>query len=100
MIDQSTLLDESTTEGRQALPSGWGTKNLRAIAGEISKQIKPSNNPTAIYNYWSLDSIRKGQFTEPEPNFVAGSTIGSTTIEFGADHILYSKFDYHTETMS
>lgn len=73
------------------LPAHWGTRVLGDVAPEETEQITPSDNPDAIFNYWGLDAIRPGDFSEPAPNYVKGNEILSTCIKFSSDHILYSK---------
>ena len=73
------------------LPSDWGTQNLGDIAPEGTEQITPSDTPDAIFNYWGLDAIQPGGFSEPAPNYIKGNEILSTCIKFSSDHILYSK---------
>lgn len=73
------------------LPTGWGTRKLGDIAHEETEQIIPSDTPDAIFNYWGLDAIQPGEFSEPAPNYVKGNEILSTCITFSSNHILYSK---------
>lgn len=73
------------------LPPNWGTKKLGALAPEESAQVRPADSPTALFNYWGLEVISKGQFEEPQPNLVPGSQIASTCVRFGPQHVLYSK---------
>jgi type I restriction enzyme S subunit len=73
------------------LASNWGAVKLGIVAPEESNQIKPSDRPAEIFNYWGLDAIEKNQFVEPPPNLVLGSEVLSTCIQFGTEHVLYSK---------
>jgi type I restriction enzyme S subunit len=73
------------------LAPGWGTRKLGDIAPEDSRQIKPSDFPERDFNYWSLDAIGKGQFTEPPQNIVKGAEILSICNEFQPHHVLFSK---------
>jgi len=71
--------------------SYWGTVKLGMVAPEESSQIKPSDYPTTTFNYWSLGAIEKNQFVEPPPNLILGSEVLSTCVQFGTEHVLYSK---------
>lgn len=73
------------------LPSAWATMKLELLAPEDSNQIRPTDHPADIFNYWGLDVIDKGQFAEPQPNWVHGSEIASTCVRFNNCHLLYSK---------
>jgi type I restriction enzyme S subunit len=73
------------------LPGHWGTRTLGTVAPEESVQIRPAGHPTTLFNYWGLEAIDKGQFEEPQPNFVPGSQVVSICVRFGPKHVLYSK---------
>lgn len=73
------------------LANGWGTLKLGSIAPEENEQITPTDTPDITFNYWGLDAIQPGEFTEPAPNFVKGSEILSSCIQFSSNHILYAK---------
>lgn len=91
MTQEDTILAELKREAVWNTPTNWGVKKLGLLATEVSQQVKPSDNPSQTYNYWSLDAITKGQFEEPLPNYILGSAIESTCIKFDNTHILYSK---------
>lgn len=74
-----------------SLASNWGTAKLGMVAPEESSQIKPSDYPSITFNYWSLDAIEKNQFVEPPPNLISGCEVLSTCVQFGTEHVLYSK---------
>ena len=66
-------------------------KKLGEIAPEDSLQIRPSDFPNETFNYWGLDTIDKGVFEEPLPNYVQGTEISSTCVKFTDTHVLYCK---------
>ncbi|MCS6841143.1 MAG: restriction endonuclease subunit S [Roseiflexaceae bacterium] len=73
------------------LPPDWEAVKLELLAREDAVQIRPSDHPTTIFNYWGLDVIEKGQFSEPQPNWVSGAEIASVCVRFDSRHVLYSK---------
>lgn len=73
------------------IPPTWGLRKLGFLAPEESLQVVPKTQPERTFNYWGLDAISQGQFDEPLPNLVSGSSIASTCISFSNQHVLYAK---------
>jgi type I restriction enzyme S subunit len=86
-----SVLAEVFPDPFQQLPSGWKTYQLQEITSEDSQQIRPSDRPEGVFNYWGLGVIDKGQVLEPQSNLIHGNEVASTCVQFGKEHVLYSR---------
>ena len=77
---------------RWTLPEGWEWRKLSDLTSEDAIQIIPSERASEQFDFWGLDPIEAGQFTEPAPNWVSGSGDPlSTCVQFDTKHVLISK---------
>ena len=73
------------------LPEGWEWHELHEVATIDSRQVNPSGDPDATFNYIGMENIQPGtnQLIEFQPS--QGASIQSNKNRFDQRHVLYGK---------
>jgi type I restriction enzyme, S subunit len=86
-----SLLNELIPNPYTIQKEGFIYAPLEECCTEESRQLRPGDTPDVEFNYWGLDAINAGEFSEPARNIVMGKDIASTSTIFTPGQVLYCK---------
>jgi len=79
------------TDGPYPLPPGWRWVRLGEVALREVVAIRASETPDHLFNYVGLEQVNPGQWEEPQENWLQGSEVKSSCLEFQPGYVLYAK---------